>query len=124
MQVINKIDINRFDSWKANRTKEEIDFITDKYNKIYLVDVDIVSNYMSSTDTVAVEIVNNNKKIFKHKSLYVKVLLVRDEQHLLRLIFELIIDYILKEYNKELLLIRKSSLLSDFKKLIGGKENE
>ena len=97
-------------------TASEISFITEKFDKIYIVDIDVSPDIIG--ERVYVDIIDTTNMFFKNKSLSINVLRVSDAEYLLCIIYDLIIDYLKKKHRKILLELRRVRLLSDVKNLI------
>ena len=118
MQTLRKIDLESYNDWKNCRTVPEIMFISEKYNNIYIEDIDVTSDFIG--ETIYIDIVDTNLKYFKKKSLSTTVLKVSDSDYLIRVVFDNIMEYILRKYRQQLFEMRRLRLLSEIKSKIGG----
>ena len=118
MQTLRKIDLESYNDWKNCRTVPEIMFISEKYNNIYIEDIDVTSDFIG--ETIYIDIVDTNLKYFKKKSLSTTVLKVPDSDYLIRVVFDNIMEYILRKYRQQLFEMRRLRLLSEIKSKIGG----
>lgn len=121
MQIYKKLDLNRYKKWDIGLTTSEISFISEKFDKIYIVDLDIYTDIIG--EKVYVDIIDTTNTIFKLKHLNMNVLRVQGAEHLLTIVYDLIINYIKKKHRKILLELRRNKLLLDTKHIIDGGKN-
>ena len=103
-------------------TASEISFIAEKFDRIYIVDIDISPDIVG--EKIYVDIIDTTNTFFKRRYLSINVLKVIDAEYLVCIIYDLIIDYIKKKHRKILLELRRTRLLSDTKNLLAKGEGK
>ena len=97
-------------------TTSEISFISEKFNRIYIVDIDVCPDIIG--EKIYVDIIDTTNTFFKRRYLHTNVLRVLDSEYLICVVYDLIIDYIKKKHRKILLELRRTKLLNDTKNLL------
>lgn len=97
-------------------TTSEISFISEKFNRIYIVDIDVCPDIIG--EKIYVDIIDTTNTFFKRRYLHTNVLRVLDSEYLICVVYDLIIDYIRKKHRKILLELRRTKLLNDTKNLL------